>query len=126
MATESDIIDLAFRRIQVGGVGESITGHDYAYAASLLASLFAETEREVDVAWTLTTVPEVSKVALANLLAVELAPTYSRPLPEAKSVALTRYLGTVRADNRDDYRDLDDDDTISESEEIIGDEAKYY
>lgn len=126
MATALEICNFAFRRLGIKAEDEDLTADQIAYGGDVLTGLFAEIENEYDVTWALSAVPDVSSVPLANLLAVEIAPAYGAPAPEPRSAAWRRFMATVRSDNRDDFRDLDDSGTIDTSEEAVGDAARYY
>lgn len=102
MTTRADIIQLAFRRINVASEDETITSDQEAYGGTILDSLYAEISEECHPLWFLTDVPPASVHPLANLLAVELAPAYGRAAPDTRGRAWRRLMATVRRDNRDE------------------------
>lgn len=126
MATRTDVIERAFRILGVKAEDEALTADQYANGGDVLDSLFAELENEYAISWTLDTTPDVSFQPLGLLLAVELAGEYGRPRPASRPAAWRRFMATVRSDNRDDFRDLDDDGSISTAEADAGLRALYY
>jgi hypothetical protein len=101
MATKADIIQLAFRRIQVASDDETITSDQEAYGGTILDSLYAEIAEEQHPLWFLTNVPDAAVHPLSSLLAVELAPAYGRPAPSPRGLAWRRVMAVVRRDTRD-------------------------
>lgn len=106
MTTRLEIIQLAFRRIQVASEDEAITSDQEAYGGSVLDSIYAEIAEESYPLWSLSDVPAATVHPLANLLAVELAPAYGRPEPATRGQAWRRVLATVRRNNIDEAVDV--------------------
>lgn len=102
MATRLEIIQLAFRRINVASEDEAITSDQESYGGTILDSLYAEIAEECHPLWFLTDVPAASVHPLANLLAVEIAPAYGRPAPDTRGRAWRRLMATVRRSNIDE------------------------
>lgn len=102
MATRLDVIQMAFRRISVVADDEPITSDQEAYGGSVLDSLYAEIASESYPLWNLTDVPDAAYRPLATLLAVEIAPEYSRPAPTTRGQAWRRVMAQVRRDTRDE------------------------
>lgn len=124
--TRLDVVTRALRRIGVAAEDEAPTADQIANAGAVLDSLFAELQGEATITWTLETTPAVSFVPLANLLAVEMAPEYGQPAPEGRPRAWRRLMATIRSDEREDVRDLDEDGLISDDEADAGARAAYY
>lgn len=99
MATTLDIVQLAFRRLEIKAEDEALTADQESYGSEILRSIFAEVQNETDTTWTLDDVPSASVVPLANLLAVELAPSYGRSMGP-RGLAWRRLMATIRADDR--------------------------
>ena len=108
MTTRADIIQLAFRRIQVASEDETITSDQESYGGTVLDSLYAEIAEECHPLWFLTDVPAQTVHPLANLLAVEIAPAYGRSAPETRGQAWRRVMATVRRNNIDEAVELPD------------------
>jgi hypothetical protein len=102
MTTRLDIIQLAFRRLQIVAEDEAITSDMEAYGGTILDSLYAEIAVESYPLWFLTDVPPASVHPLANLLAVEIAPAYGRAAPDTRGRAWRRLMATVRRSNIDE------------------------
>lgn len=102
MTTRLEIIQLAFRRINVASDDEPITSDQEAYGGTILDSLYAEIAEESYPLWFLTDVPAAAVHPLANLLAVEIAPAYGRPAPDTRGRAWRRLMAVVRRSNIDE------------------------
>lgn len=126
MATRLDVIERAFRIIGVKAEDEGLTADQLANGGDVLDSIFAELGNEATISWTLDTTPTMSFQPLAMLLAVELAGEYSAQKPTTRGLAWRRLMATIRSDNREDFRDLDEDGTISDEEADAGLRAIYY
>jgi hypothetical protein len=126
MPTANDVITLALRRIGVVAEGEPPNADQIAAGREVLDSIVAEFASEAPIGWTVAAVPVVSYVPLANLLSVELAAHYARPVADTRARAWRRFAATVRQDNRPDPRDFDDDGIISDEEADAGARAAYY
>lgn len=126
--TRDEIIEAAFRRIGVKATDVALTADEEAYGADILEGLFEElqTSQDLTIAWTLDTTPDGIFPAMANYLAVEIAPSYSVAPIESRARAIQRIRAYLLTDDREDFRDLDDDGTISEEEEAAGDRSAYY
>lgn len=126
MATRADVIERAFRILGIAADDEALTADQINNGGDVLDSLFAELNNEFTISWALSATPTVSFQPLAMLLAVELAFEYNRPKPTTRGLAWRRFMATVRSDNREDFRDLDDSGTISDEEADAGLRAAYY
>lgn len=126
MATKRDLIELAYRRCGVVAEDEPMTADQHATGEVILDSAFAALQAEAAVSWTLATIPDIAVLPLAMVLAYDLALHNSVAPREARGRAVIRYLSVVRPDDRADFRDLDDDDVISDEEEDAGGRAAFY
>lgn len=99
MAARIDIIRMALRRINVVAEDEPATADQEAYVGAVLDSLYAEIAAESYPLWFLADVPDHAVRPLANLLAVEIAPDYSRPAPDTRARAWRRVMAAVRRNN---------------------------
>lgn len=102
MTTRAEIIQLAFRRLGIAAEDETITADQASYGGTILDSVYAEIAAENHPLWFLTDVPPQAVHPLANLLAVELAPSYARPAPDARGRAWRRVMAVVRRSNIDE------------------------
>lgn len=126
MATKHDLIELAYRRCGVVAEDEPMTADQNATAETILESAFAALQAEAAVAWDLDSIPTIAMLPLAMVLAYDLAIHNSVAPREARGRAVIRYLGVVRPDDREDARDLDEDDVISDEEADAGARAAFY
>lgn len=127
MPTRLEVIERAFRIIGVKAEDEGLTADQLANGGDVLDSLFAELGNEATISWTLDTTPSMSFQPLARYLAVELAPEYPPAVPPTtRGMAWRRLMATIRRDEREDFRDLDDDGTIDDAEADAGARAAYY
>ena len=125
--TRAQVIDLALKRLGVVAEDETASPAMEANVGDVLDTLFEEVEASKALTWDLTAVPGSAFNALANLLAVEVAPQYPpAQAPYPRSVAWQRLMGIIRPDDREDIRDLDGDGTVDEAEEDAGARALYY
>lgn len=128
MATKSDVINLAHRRLAVASADEEVTADQFVYAEDVLTGLFAELQsvHETAFPWTLDDVPEVAKLALSDVLAAEIAPHYTVQPPMSRARAVLRLRAVAFPDDRPDSRDLDGDGVVTEAEEASGKRAAFY
>lgn len=125
--TREQVIDLALKRLGVVAEDETASDAMAANVGDVLDTLFEEVAASKTLTWDLTAVPNNAYNALANLLAVEVAPQYPPvQAPYPRSVAWMRLMGIIRPDDREDGRDLDDDGTVDEDEADAGARALYY
>ena len=125
--TRAEVITSALRRIGVVAEDEAASTAMETNAGEVLDTLFAEIEVSKDVTWDLTTVPDEAFIALSNLLAADVAPLYPpAQAPYPRGVAWMRLMGIIRPDDREDYRDTDDDGTVSDAEADAGERARFY
>jgi hypothetical protein len=125
--TRADVILLALRRLGVVAEDEAASDAMVINVGDVLDTLFEEVEASKTLTWDLTAVPGSAYNALANLLAVEVAPQYPPAVPPyPRSIAWQRLMGVIRPDDRADIRDLDDDGIVDEDEEDAGARALYF
>lgn len=101
MATKADVIALAFQRLGMGVNGEDISGAYSQLGDRLLTSATAYLEKEAPAYWSnLGDIPDEAVLVLADLLAVDLATSFSMPAPVSRSTAVIRILALTRPDDR--------------------------
>lgn len=101
--TKDDIIRHALMRLGVVAMDEPMTAQHLAHGAAVLASLVAEVGQERGlVSLAPDVVPVAAQMPLANLLAVDLAPDFGLPAPDARGRAWVRLAATLRSDDRED------------------------
>lgn len=125
--TSLDVASQALRRIGVLAVGDTPTADDKETAVIAMQGALDELtgSHGVTVAWTIETVPDNVFMAFSDLIAAEVASVYSLQGPN-RSRALTRMKAVLLPDDREDYRDTDDDGTVSTEEADAGERAAYY
>lgn len=101
MATKADVIALAFQRLGIGVNGEDIPGAYAQLGERLLNSAMAYLEKEAPAYWSnLGDIPDEALLVLADLLTVDLAPSFSMPAPITRGTAVIRILALTRPDDR--------------------------
>lgn len=103
MATEADVIHMAFRMM---GFGTAVSGDDMAAATPIFAAQYAELGAENPVPWDTESIPEAATVALARFLAADLAPAFGMQAG-SRGAAKLRCLAHVRPDTRQPAQDVD-------------------
>lgn len=99
MKTRRDVVELAFRRLGIKAEGEALSADQAQYAGDVLESLHAELSVHCPVTWWPDQIGDAEAVALANLLATEIGPSYDVPT-EPRARAFARLLAVMRPDNR--------------------------
>ena len=99
MPTRADVITRALRRLRVVAANRTPTADMSAEVGTVLDGLYAELSEDVAISWALSAVPDSALNPLADLLAAEIAPEYSRPAPVSRSRALVRFLALVNPDD---------------------------
>lgn len=102
MATRNDVARLAFRKIGVVAEDEAMTADQFATASDILDSIFAEIQGVGSPYWTVDDVAPEAFQPLATLLAVDLAPIYTRPAPTSRGLAKLQVMSAVQPDDRSD------------------------
>lgn len=124
----ADVINLAFRRLNLKAEDQALTADEFEYGSDVLDGIFAElsTGQGLTFTWTLATIPDQLANPLANLLATEIAPSYLVQAPERRSAAMGRVRAIMAPDDRSDERDADSDGTVTTAEAAVGARAAYY
>lgn len=99
MKTRLDVVDLAFRRLGIKAEDEALSADQAKYAGDVLDGLYAEMSITVPVTWWPDRIEDPVAVALGNLLAVDLGPSYGVAV-EPRGRALARVLAVMRPDTR--------------------------
>ncbi len=126
MATKTDILRHAFRRIAVVASDEALTADQADYAGDTLDLLVPELAYSHGVTVSATAPSDGYVLPLAYLLAVEIAPHYLVAPPEPRSRAIMRLRAALLSDDRPDSRDADKDGTVSDGEAEAGKRAAFY
>ena len=100
--TRIDVINRAMRRIGVKAEDETLTADQIASVGEVFDMLIAELGTEVLLSFSGEAVPDKVFIALANLLAVEIAPDYGVPPLTTRGTAYGRVLAILRPDDRSD------------------------
>jgi hypothetical protein len=96
------VIEQAFRRLGIKAEDESLTADQRAYAEQTLDALYAELAKEVDMNFWPSSIPQSLVIPLANLLAVEMGPSYGIAV-EPRGRPLARLMSVLRPDNRSEW-----------------------
>jgi len=125
--TADEVIAQAHRYIQVLSVDEDPSTDQVAFGTTTLEGLLgeAETRHGVTLGWTSATVPDGVFLSLSRLLASEIAGHYG-VAGEPLSRAWGRFRAAVNADDRADWRDLDEDGTVEDAEADAALRSEYY
>lgn len=125
--TAIEVVAQAHRYLAVLSVDEEPSADMVSFGTAVLDGLLDEaaTAHGLTFTWTAAAVPDGAWLPLSRLLAAEIAGHYERPA-EPVSRAWTRFRAAVQADDREDPRDLDDDDVVSDDEVKAGDRAAFY
>lgn len=126
MATRADILRLAHRRLAILAADEALSADQEAYSGDVLDLLVSEIADAQGITVSASAPDDGYVLALASLLAVDIAPHYLVAAPEPRSRAMMRLRAAVISDDRDDRRDVDDDGTISDAEADAGRRAAFY
>lgn len=101
MATKQDVIDMAFNRLGMGVAGDVIEGGLQVMAARFLDAHFKLVERESPAYWSNGgDIPQEALLPLADLLAVDIAPSFAMAAPVSRGRAVLNLLGVIRPDDR--------------------------
>lgn len=105
MPTKQDVIAAAFLRLGMGAGGDTVSGEHSQIASNALGGIVAELDANFPLYWaTSGDIPEAVLQPLAELLAVDLAPTFSAPPPISRGRAYLRVMALARPDDREDAR----------------------
>lgn len=125
--TRLDVVQQAHRRLGVLSADEEASADQIAFAGEVLDALFAEVNavQGLGFTWDLASVPDAAFLALSGLLATEIAPHYEIA-SEPRSRAMARLRAYALTDDRADWRDLDEDGTVSDAEAAAAERSLYY
>lgn len=126
--TGTEIATEALRRINVVSSKETASTADLTYVEAAWDALFAEfgsDPHNFAVTWTVDTVPDYLFRPVAWLLGVQIAQHYQRPAEDERR-AWMRVRANIFPDDRPDWRDYDEDGTVTEAEENASERAKFY
>lgn len=126
MTTKADIMRMAHRHIRVLSADEALSADQEQYAEDVLDSLWAEVQADGVSAGSVDAPSDALVLPMSHLLAAEIAPHYNRPSPLSRSRALARVRAALIVDDREDWRDADDDGAVSDDEALAGTRAAYY
>lgn len=104
---KADVIRLAFQRLGMGVDGDTVTGQEATIAGAFLDAIFAEVQVMATFAWDLDTVPADCLIALANILAADLAPSYAVSPHYSRARSVAQLMSVLRPDDRTE--DIDPD-----------------
>lgn len=99
MKTRLDVVELAFRRLGIKAEDEGLTADQISYASDMLDMLHAELAADALMSWWPDQIEDQVAIALGNLLAVEIGPSYS-VATEPRGRAFARVMAAMRRDNR--------------------------
>lgn len=122
-----DVIQHAHRILGILAADQEATADQEAYAGEVLDAVFAEvnTVEGLGFTWDLTAIPDEAFLGLSGLLASEIAPHYGLPAaPRSRSIARLR--AYALPDDRADWRDFDEDGTVSTEEAAAAERSLYY
>lgn len=99
MKTRLDVVDMAFRVLGIRAEDEGLSADQLAYAGGVLDGLFAELSFHAPVTWWPDQIEDAAAVALARLLAADIATAYD-VRAEPRAVAYARLMAVMRGDTR--------------------------
>lgn len=125
--TSSSVVAQAHRYLGVLSVDEDPSTDMVSFGGAVLDGLLDEaaTAHGLTLGWTSAAVPDGVWLPLSRLLAAEIAGHYERPA-EPVSRAWTRFKAAVNPSDVTDWRDLDEDGTVSDDEADTAERAAYY
>lgn len=127
--TAAEVVAEAHRRLAILSVDEEPSTDQATYGAASLDGLFAELlapPHSMGFTWVLAETPDAAYRPLAWLLATQMAAHYVVAPPEPEARAMGRLRAYAFPDDREDFRDTDDDGTVSDEEAEAGARANYY
>ena len=96
------VIEQAFRRLGIKSEDEALTADQRAYAEATLDALHAELSQAAPMTFWPSAIPQSLVIPLANLLAVEIGPSYGVAV-EPRGRPLARVMAVIRPDDRSEY-----------------------
>lgn len=126
--TRADVVLMALRHLGVVASDTAASADDAAFTGDTLDALFAEIQNTqgITITWTLDATPDTAFLPLSYLLAAEVAPHFMVPAPTRRAAAMGRLRAALISDDREDRRDIDEDDVISEAEIEADARAVYF
>lgn len=100
------VIEQAFRRLGIKAEDEALTADQRAYADATLTALHAELSKVAPMTFWPSDIPQELVIPLANLLAVEIGPSYGVAV-EPRGRPLARVMAVIRPDDRDEWTRFD-------------------
>lgn len=101
MKTRQDVIEFAFRRLGIKSEDEGLSADQQAYASDVLDGLHAEMSIRAPMTWWPDQIDDAVAVALGNLLAAEIGPSYATDGGN-RATAYARVMAAILPDNRRD------------------------
>jgi len=98
--TRNELIRLAYNRLGMGVDGVEITAGQYALANTFLDAAMAEINTEAAFYFNADDVPAEARLAVADLLAADIAPSFSMGAPRSRAGAKLAVLAFIRPDDR--------------------------
>lgn len=130
--TANDICEKALRDLGVLAEGEEMSAAAYQDALAHLNSLFEELTGATNgeafpFTWALSATPEWAFIPLSQMLSVELAPSYGRPVPRNQWFwGMQRLRRHAFPDDRGARADLDEDGTVTTDEQYWSDRGAFF
>ncbi|MFV1644936.1 hypothetical protein VWZ82_13010 [Phaeobacter sp. JH20_41] len=125
--TRREVVNMALHHIGVVSSDEEPEAVDQLYADQVLDGVFAELQnsQDITISWGLDETPETAFLPLAFLLASEVAAHFGvQAMPRSR--AMGRFRAALISDDRDDRRDLDNDNLVSDGEIEADKRAQYF
>jgi hypothetical protein len=126
--TRTEVVAMAHRRLGVLSADEPLTADQYAFGGDLLDGLISEigATQTLTLTWDGDTVPDTLYLPVAYLLAADIAAHYDVAPRDGRSRLIAQIRSVELPDDREIRADLDDDLTVSDSEEYVDGEAQFY
>lgn len=100
--TKNEIVALAFKRIGIGVDQMEMTAGQQALGADFFDLALAEINDEALAPYSEADVPNGVALAMADMVAADIAPSFALPAPMLRSRAKLRALGFIRPYGSDD------------------------
>lgn len=126
--TTRDTVTAALRRIGVVAVDDPADAATYAVAEEIFEAFYAELPDEGFTTLTdANAVPDKAFNAIVQMVAKDIAPQFGVDAPTQDwREGLRRLRRIYMPDDREEWRDVDEDGTVSADEAILGEQALYY
>ncbi len=128
MPSKKDLIHMALTHAGIIGVGETISGEDYAVAEQTADGLFAELKLDngVPLAWDLDSVPPEVFLSLYTLLSVDLSPVFSVAPRANRGAIWGRLRGIINKQADLGLYDINKDGVVDENESNAKKRAEFF